>query len=86
MDNLVDIIAIGDLYKADSIEIRQWSLRKVILAGVYLLHFDMKGRLKGRIDISGCTVRRMTDGECGNRLCKYVFCLGNMNCPSFTNS
>ena len=76
MDNLNDIIAVGDLLKADSIDIRQWSLRKVILSGVYLLHFDQQGRLKGRVDISGCTVRRMTENECGNSLCKYVFCLG----------
>ena len=77
MDNLNDIIAVGDLFKADSIDIRQWSLRKVVLAGVYLLHFDQNGRLKGRVDISGCTVRRMTENECGNSLCKFVFCLGN---------
>ena len=77
MDNLNDIIAAGDLFKADSIDIRQWSLRKVVLAGVYLLHFDQQGRLKGRVDISGCTVRRMTENECGNSLCKFVFCLGN---------
>ncbi len=50
-----------------------WKLRKFLLSGIYLTYFDDNGSVKGRIDISGCVVRRMSPAECKNPACKYAF-------------
>ena len=50
-----------------------WNLRKFLLSGIYLTYFDDGGAVKGRIDIAGCIVRRVTPEECKNPACKYAF-------------
>jgi hypothetical protein len=67
------VVAVGDLFKQAKKQVRNWSLRKFMLSGIYLTYFDEVGDLKGRIDISGCIVRRMTPAECKNPACKFAF-------------
>lgn len=71
--NLDEIVATGDLFKQAKKQVNNWTLRKFLLSGIHLTYFDDNGSVKGRIDISGCIVRRVSPEECHNPACKFAF-------------
>ena len=70
-----DIVATGQLYKEGS-QVKTWHRRKFVLSNVYLGYFEEKtGALKGKFDISDCTVRKVPPEECKKKEAKYSFIL-----------
>ena len=74
-DTEQEIVATGELYKQSSSGSKTWALRTVALASVYLMYYTKDGKLKGQIDITGCTIKLMTAEECGSKNAKYAFAI-----------
>ena len=73
LNNGNEIVAVGDLYKITKRFPKQWFIGKFFLSGQYLTYTDSKGLIKGRINISGCTVRRLTPEDCSNNSALFAF-------------
>ena len=72
-DSSNEIVAIGDLFKMAKGQSRIWTYRKFFLSGIYLTYVDEEGRIKGKVNINGCTIRRMTANECQNPMANFAF-------------
>jgi hypothetical protein len=69
-----EIIASGELYK-EGHQSKTWYRRNFILSGIYLAYYDKGGLLKGKFDVTNCTVRTVTAEECRKPEAVYAFAL-----------
>ena len=70
-----DIVATGQLYKEGS-KVKSWHKRNFVLSNIYFAYFDDKtGSLKGKFDITGCTVRKASLEETKKKEAMYSFVL-----------
>jgi hypothetical protein len=70
----VDVIASGELYKQGH-QSKTWYRRNFVLSGIYLAYYDNKGLLKGKFDVTNCTLRQVSAEECKRPEALYAFML-----------